>query len=304
MSRYVIAGGTGLIGSALAEAISERGDEVAVLSRSDRIAKGKIRYRKWDGRSLGAWAEEVCGAEAVINLSGDSVMQSWYGSGFDRIRKSRIESTLAIRQAIDACGQNPPGYWLNGSAIGYYGDRGDEPLQENSGPGDGADPLVKLAMEWEAAAATAAGIPVGLARTAIVLSDKGGSLKPMAGAARSWIAGGHLGSGRQYVSWIHLDDLVALLVRAIDGRWNGPINASSPEPVRNHDFAATLRKVVGRPWAPPVPGILIEAVTKLTGIPLNQALASTRVEPVRAIQAGFSFRYLGLESALRAELRR
>ncbi|MBV6459600.1 MAG: Epimerase family protein [Fimbriimonadaceae bacterium] len=293
-----------MIGSALADALAERGDEVVVLTRSARHAKGTIRYRQWDGKSPGAWVDDLRGARAVVNLSGEVVMQSWYGSGFKRVRDSRLDPTRAIGEAVAACGDEPPGYWLNSSAIGFYGDRGDEVLTEASGPGDWSDPLVHLVMDWEAAATSAADVPVGKCRTAVVLSAKGGALKALAIAGRSWIGGGQLGSGRQFMSWIHLDDLVAMMVRAIDERWEGPINASAPEPVRNRDFMSTLRRVVHRPWAPPVPAFLVTAIAKVTGVPLHQVLTSARVEPTVAVQAGFDFKYPTLEGALVAELSR
>lgn len=298
MKHVVIAGGSGLIGTALTEALVARGDRVTILSRSNRPPRENVSNALWDGKTVGLWFQRLLGADAVVNLAGDPIFQSWRGDGFERIRNSRIESTKAIAQAIAACSQ-PPAYWLNGSAVGYYGDRGDDELTEDAVPGPATDAIAKLVAEWEAAAASP--IPVGRIRTGIVLSRAGGSLPTFLLAARSWIAGGHVGSGRQFVPWIHVDDQIAMMIRAIDERWQGPFNATAPNPVPAARFMEAVRRSVSKPWAPPEPAFVVRALQAITGYPLTLALGGQNAKPSRALEWGFRFKFEEVEPAIAAE---
>jgi NAD dependent epimerase/dehydratase family enzyme len=161
--------------------------------------------------------------------------------------------------------------------------------------------LVKLAKEWEAAA-RAPGVPVALPRIGIVLSRSGGSLPVLIRAAKSWIGAGRLGSGDQFISWIHLDDLVGLILRALDDCWEGTFNAVSPHPLRQGEFMRTLCRLLGRPGGPPAPAPLVRLASTISGVPLHLALEGQRVYPDRALQAGFVFRFPELMSALKAEI--
>jgi uncharacterized protein (TIGR01777 family) len=240
---------------------------------------------------------------AVVHLAGEPIGQRWTSSVKRRIRESRVRGTQLIATSIASL-DHPPRVLVSGSAMGVYGDRGDELLDETSVTGEGRDFLADVAAEWEAAAdgAAAAGVRVVKVRTGLVLSSRGGALARLLLPFRLGV-GGRVGSGRQWVSWIALADTVGAILHALDVKTlGGPVNLSAPNPVTNAELAATLAKVLRRPAILPVPATALRLLFgEMGGATL---LASQRMAPRRLIESGYRFRYPMLEAALRHELGR
>ena len=291
--RIVIAGGSGLLGRALTVRLQRDGDTVGVLTRRPRRAFDVA----WNPDApSGPWAETVAAADAVINLAGESINGGrWTAARKALLFDSRVRATRALARAIQAAGQKPLAF-LSGSAIGIYGARGDEPVTEETPPG--SDFLSRLAVEWEREAMAAAHVTrVVLLRTGVVLTREGGALPQMALPFR-FFAGGPIGSGRQGVSWIHIDDWVSMVRWALDmPSVSGPLNVTAPEPASNAEFARTLGRVLDRPAFMPAPGF---AVRLALGEMADIVLKGQYVFPARAQSLGFRFRYPRLEEALRA----
>jgi uncharacterized protein (TIGR01777 family) len=246
--RVTVSGGSGLIGGHLVGALRARGDEVTVLSRSG--AGGSIA---WDPLGGPAPAAALDGADAVINVAGEPIAQRWTPAVREAIRLSRTTATANLIAGIAAL-QERPRVLVSASAVGYYGDRGDELLLEGSAPGD--DFLAGVCSAWEAAALTAEplGVRVCVLRTGVVLDRRGGALAKMLPAFRLGV-GGPVAGGRQYISWIALRDLGDLYLAAIDDeRYHGAFNASAPAAVRNVDFSRALGRALHRPAVAPLPG--------------------------------------------------
>jgi hypothetical protein len=292
--RVVIAGGSGFLGEALARHLGTRG-EVSILTRSiSRVRTGSPVL--WDPETDGPWREIVAASDVVINLAGESI-------GAGRWTKSRKESLVASRlvptRALAAVFRENPRadrLFISASATGYYGARDDEILDEVAGPGDGF--LAHLAVEWEAAARAAEGAArLVIPRIGVVLAPRGGALAKMLLPFRLF-AGGPMGTGRQWMSWIHLDDVVALVSWFIDTPGvAGVYNATAPEPVRNREFARALGRALGRPAVIPTPAIALRlALGEMADALL---LSGQRVVPRRAMAEGFAFRASGIADALR-----
>ena len=302
--RVVITGGTGLLGQALAHRLAASGREVVLLSRSaaagsrGRTLPPGCRLAAWDGRSADGWLELAAGAAAIVNLAGESIAGSrWSAARKRRIADSRRQATAAVLAAI-AQAKQPPRVLVQASAIGYYGDRAEELLAESASPGEGF--LAETAREWEAASLPAErfGVRRVVARTGIVLAREGGALPKMALPFRLG-AGATLGSGRQWMSWIHLADESAALELLIDHpEARGAINLTAPAPVTQAAFARTLAATLHRPLFARVPAFALRA---LLGEMADLVLASQRVVPQRLLELGFRFRHPTLEGAL-AEL--
>ena len=291
MSRILIGGASGLIGSALAQAFLSGGQEVHRLVRRSPQSANEIA---WDPMRPVA-ATLVSGFDAVIHLSGESIAGRWTGAKKKRIRDSRVVSTENLARAL-ALAAMKPSVFVAASAIGFYGDRGDEVLTEPSPGGEGF--LSDVCREWEAAthAAFAAGIRVVNLRTGMVLSRKGGALPQMLLPFR-WGLGARIGSGRQWWSWIHMEDLVAAVSNTLENRdLRGALNTVSPNPVSNAEFTQTLAHILGRPRIFAVPGFALRFA--LGEFATEGLLGSARVLPARLSQAGFRFRYPALETAL------
>ena len=296
--NIVIAGGSGFLGSALTRALTADGHHVTILTRGGSAAppQPRVTFLQWEpnGRT-GPWAAVVNGTHAVVNLAGESIAaRRWSEPQKRKLRESRLMATgsitAAIRQAV-----TPPRVLVSGSAVGYYGDRGDETLTETSGPGN--DFLAQLAREWEAAANEAApATRVALIRTGIVLDRRGGALAKMIFPFLMF-AGGPLGSGRQYMPWIHKDDWVRLVTWAIGEEGaRGPLNATSPQPVTNREFSAALGHALKRPSLLPAPAFALRlALGEMADALL---LSGQRALPVRATDLGFAFRYSTIDDAL------
>jgi len=293
--RVFVTGATGLIGRALVRSLAGAGREVVVLSRQaapQGLPPG-ARAVQGDPAVAGPWQEELAGCEACVNLAGAPVADGrWSAERKRAIRESRVESTRNVAAVIAERG---PEVLVNGSAIGLYGPRGDEELDEASAPG--GDFLAEVARDWEAAAAPAARrARVALVRTGIVLAREGGALPRLALPFRLF-AGGPIGDGAFWQSWIHLDDEVGLLRMALDdGRVEGPLGAVAPEPVRNRELAAALGRVLHRPHLLPTPAFAVRAAL---GEMAEVVLSSQRVLPRKALALGYRFRWPDLAPALR-----
>ncbi len=289
-----VTGATGLIGRSLCRALLQRGDSVTALSRRPGVAlPSGVRLVAGDPAIAGPWTEALAGADAVVHLAGEPVAGGrWTAERKGRIVASRLDSTRLVAGAFGAGG---PRVLVQGSAVGFYGDRGDEPLDEAAASGRGF--LADLSAAWEAAAAPAAArARLVLVRTGLVLARDGGALPALARPFRLF-AGGPLGDGQAWQPWIHLDDELGLLLLALDDpRAIGPINAVAPAPVRQAELARTLARVLRRPNLLPVPAA---ALRLAVGEMAEVLLASQRVVPARAQALGYRFKFPELEPALR-----
>ena len=301
--RVIIAGGTGLIGRALAADLAAGGREVIVLSRSPERATGLpagVRAERWDGRTAQGWGHLVNGAEAMVNLAGENLAAGrWTPERRRRIRDSRIHAGEAVVAAIGAADAKPR-VLIQASAVGYYGPRGNEELTETAPPGN--DFLARLCLAWEAstAAVESFGIRRASIRTGIVLSPRGGALPRLILPFR-FFAGGPLGNGRQWYPWIHLADEVAAIRFLIETEAAaGPANLTAPHPVTNAALSTTIGRVLGRPALLPAPGF---ALRLALGDMATVVLDGQRAVPSRLLALGFRFRFPDVEEALRDLLR-
>jgi len=304
--KFVIAGGTGFLGNALAWTWAEEGHDVRVLTRS--LPPGQSKHEPGTGKpgiSSVGWAPDgkagpavgdVDGAAAVVNLAGESIAGSrWTAARKQALRDSRIQSTRSLVAAIAAAGTPPP-VLISASGAGYYGDRGNEALSENASPG--SDFLARLCVEWEAEAlhAVRPGVRVVLLRTGLVLEKTGGALPQMARPFR-FFAGGPIGSGRQYMPWLHRHDYVEMVRWIVDTpAVSGPVNASAPHPVTNAEFARALGRALHRPALLPAPRFALKIAL---GEIADALLASQRALPGVALAHGYHFRYPEIDIALR-----
>lgn len=308
--RVVVTGGTGFIGHALVRSLCERGDDVVVLSRGQTVdacglgarpaccrGAGKVELAAWTPEKAGNWSRVVDGADAVIHLAGAGVLdEAWTPERKEMLRSSRIVSTELLSDAI-ARAEKKPRVFVSSSAIGYYGiETGDQPLTEESPPG--TDFLAQLVVDWENAAAAAretAGVRVCHPRIGLVLGRGGGMLEKMLPAFKAFV-GGPVGTGAQYMGWIHLGDVVRALESALDrDDLSGPFNLTAPEPVTMDAFAHALGDALGRPAAVRVPSF---AVKLALGARSEAVLSGQRAVPKRLVDAGFAFVFPELASAL------
>lgn len=297
MKQIVIAGGSGFIGGALAREFSRRGHAVVVLTRSPRARTDGAREIAWDATNAGEWAEELEGVEAVINLTGKNINCPHTPENLGEIVRSRVDSVKAIAAGIVKV-KNPPRVWVQASATGFYGDTKDVLCDETSP--HGGDALANICREWEAAFAGAKlpGVRKVTLRIGFVLGREGGALPVLARLARLFL-GGAAGNGKQYVSWIHLTDLVRMFVAAVeDGTLGGTYNAVAPGAVTNGELMRELRRVLHRPWSPPVPRFAVRLGARLMGSEASLVLMSQRCAPERFQEAGFHFQYSQLAAAL------
>jgi len=300
--RIIIAGGSGFLGRALADALGAAGHHVQILTRQPPSPGGspartheRITWTP-DGTANGPWASACSGADLIVNLAGESIAAGrWTAARKARLRDSRVLPTRSLAQLF-ARAPKPPAAFISASAIGYYGDRGGETLTEDSGPGRGF--LADLGVEWEreALAAEKSGARVVLLRTGIVLDPREGALAKMVPPFRLF-AGGPFGSGRQYMSWIHRDDWVSLAKWAIEApAVRGPLNLTAPNPVTNADFARALGRALHRPAFIPGPGLALKIILGEMAGPL--LLESQRVVPAKALAGGFRYGHPDLDEAL------
>jgi len=297
--KIIIAGGTGLVGQNLIPVLISAGHTLFLLSRraaqKNLFPLDRVQTLYWDGKTLGDWTRCFDGADVVINLCGEGIADKrWSSQQKEKLRLSRLDSTRLIVEAIKQSSVKPK-VLVNASAVGFYGSVAEGEVDESRGPGQGF--LVDLCVDWEKAAleAEALGVRVVLPRIGIVLDPKQGALAKMIPPFR-WGIGGPLGSGKQWIPWVHIDDLVGMILFAIsnDGV-RGPFNACAPNPVRMKDFCASLGKVLDRPSWLPVPGFLLRF---LLGEMVAMLLGGQRAVPRKMLQSGFRFRYSILESSL------
>lgn len=292
--KVLISGASGLVGGALVPHWTAAGHTVLRLVRSKTPGEGEIG---WDPRGGKLEPSDLEGVDAVVHLAGENIASGrWTAARKREIRDSRVRGTRLVAEALAKC-ERAPRVLIAASAIGFYGDRGEEELTEDSENGEGF--LAEVCREWEEAsrAAREDGIRVVNARIGVVLSKEGGALKKMLMPFRLGL-GGRIGSGRQSMSWISLDDLVLVLDRVLnDDSLSGPVNAVSPNPVSNAEFTRTLGRALGRPTIFPMPAFAARLAFGEMGDEL--LLSSQRVVPRKLLAAGFEFRYPALENALR-----
>jgi uncharacterized protein len=298
--RLLVTGASGMLGSAVADALLARGDQVVGLSRDPERARATnptVSWHPWTPGLERPPAEALEGVDGVVNLVGESINQRLTEAAKRRVRESRVTATHNLAQAIGGLAEEArPAVLVSQCAIGYYGDRGDDLVDEAAPPG--ADFLAQLCVEWEAAANEAADLlRVAVLRTSPVLSPRGGLLKQLLRPFKLGV-GGPLGGGSQYMAWIHIDDIVGMFLWALDNDGvAGTFNATSPNPVTNREFSKTLGKVLGRPAIVPAPKLAVRVA--FGGELADAVTASIRAVPRRALDAGYDFGYEQVEPALR-----
>jgi uncharacterized protein (TIGR01777 family) len=300
--RVILAGGAGFLGRALARTLAQDGREVVILSRRPAPDDGLIRTVVWDGRTVGEWAEELNGADAVVNLTGRSVACLYTPENKREIISSRVDSVRAIAQACDQCHEPPP-VLVQASSLAIYGDAGERICDETAPHGTGFS--VHVCEAWEKAffAGAAGGTRRAALRIGFVLGRNGGALGQLAKLAR-WFVGGAAGSGRQYISWLHIDDFCAMVRWAIENpEAEGVYNATGSAPVTNAEFMRALRSALGRPWSPPTPAwaVVLGAHFIMRADP-SLALTGRRCVPRRFLDEGFVLQHTDLNATLRGLL--
>jgi uncharacterized protein len=292
--KVVLAGGTGSLGRRIAADLVARGDDVVVLSRSPSGGPG--REVRWDGVTAGPWAAELGGA-AVINLAGELVDRRPTASNIDLLTESRVRPTRALRQAAAGLAVLPAA-WIQMSTLAIYGDAGEAILDEASPPADGPPQMAGVARAWETAAIGATARRQVVLRTAVVLDPGSPAYERLTWLTRLGL-GGRIGSGRQWVSWLHIADFLAIIRYCLDDETlAGVIHATSPEPVRNSELMAAFRRAWDRPAAPPTPRWLVRLGAVLLRTDPALALTGRRCVPARLAGRGFAFCYPRLAPAL------
>lgn len=294
--KIAVVGGTGFIGAPLSSALRAEGNEVLVLTRSAARVPAGLRALLWDGQSAGPWRQALEGCRAVVNLAGEPIVAGrWTSRRKQVLRDSRIDSTRALSDAFAALKQ-PPQVLINASAIGYYGGQGEDTCEESTPPGD--DFLARLCVDWEAEAlkAKTSGARVVNLRLGIVLASDGGALAKMIPPFR-FFAGGPLGSGTQWMSWISREDVLRLIRHVLVSDLEGPLNAVAPNALSNAEFSRVLGASLHRPSWLPVPAT---ALRLLLGEMAEMLLTGRRVLPRKALDSGFKFSHPDLPSALSA----
>jgi uncharacterized protein len=301
MARIVITGATGTIGRAFAGAVRTRGDTVVALSRDPerarRVLGDEVDHHAWpDPKGALPPAQALAGADAVVHLLGEPVAQRWNDDTKREIRESRVRSTHNLVEGLHGLERaERPAVLVSQSATGYYGSRGGESLDEDADPG--ADFLAGVVTEWEREALSAQdALRVVCTRTGVVLSPSGGALGKMLPFFRLGL-GGPVAGGRQYVPWIHLDDVVGGLLGCVDdAELRGPVNLTAPAPVTNRELTRALARTLHRPAVVPVPAFGLKL---LYGEMAEIVTTGQRVVPARLERAGYAFRYAEIEPALR-----
>jgi hypothetical protein len=284
--RIVISGASGFIGSHLAATLRQAGHDIVTLGR------GGSADHRWDA-AKDAPAEAFEGADAVVHLAGEPVAQRWTPEVKRRIRESRVLGTERLIHGLSIT-RNRPQALVCASAVGYYGDRGDEVLTEASAPGSGFLPEVCRQWEEKADLAAALGLRVVKVRTGVVLGAGGGALKKMLPAFKLGV-GGRLGNGRQWMPWIHVADIAGIFRHAVETSVTGALNGCAPQAVTNGEFTTALGRALHRPTVLPVPGL---ALKLLFGEMAEVMLGSQRVEPRATLESGYKFQYPDLSGAL------
>ena len=298
--KVVIAGGSGALGRRLCEDLEGQGHAVVVLTR--RARPGPFRQVEWDGRTVGAWRDELEGS-AVVNLAGELVDRRPTAANVDLLTRSRVEPTRALVEASATLAEPVP-VWVQASTLAIYGDAGDQVLDESSPPADGPPQMAGVAKAWEAAVSGARTECLITLRSGIVLDNDTPALDRLLSLAR-WGLGGRVGPGTQWVSWIHIEDWLAIVRQCLlpdRPTMSGVVHATGPCPVRNVDLMAALRRSVGRTAAPPTPKVLVGLGAVVLRTDPALALTGRCAVPDRLVNAGFDFRHPDIDEAL-ADLR-
>src|ERR1051325_3954724 len=297
MKRVIIAGGSGFLGQSLAPNLLSEGYEVVVLTRKHTDDQRNIRYVQWDARTLGDWAELIEGSSAIVNLAGKTMNCRYTAANRKEIVDSRVNSVRVLGEAI-AQTARPPDAFVQASAVGIYGDTGDRWCDEHAPHGTGF--AAEVCERWERAfeEIKAPTLRKSVLRIGFALGPGGGAIEYLARLTRCFL-GGHIGGGRQFISWIHVADLNRMFLWAIEReRISGIINASSPSPVTNAQFMRELRRVLHRPWSPPVPVLAAQIGAWFMRTEASLALTGQRCEPRRFRNEGFLFEFPDLREAL------
>jgi uncharacterized protein len=295
--KLVITGASGFIGSALADELKNQSHSLVRLSRKPEGSRNtsKEQWLSWEPGKSGSWEQAVDGADGIVHLAGEPIAaKRWTAAQKAKLRSSRVDTARALVRAMEKA-RIKPRFLIGASAVGYYGSRGDETLTEKSAPGN--DFLARLCVEWEGEArkAESLGIRVALVRTGIVLGKGKGALAKMVPPFKMFF-GGPLGSGKQWLPWIHIEDEVGLIRFLIENESaRGPFNATAPNPVTMGEFARALGKTLKRPSWAPVPAF---ALTLLLGEMAEMLLGGQRALPAAAEGSGFRFKYRNVEHAL------
>ncbi len=295
--KIIIAGGNGFLGSSLSRFLASRDFDVVILCRGSLAPGLPARGVHWDGQSAGPWTAELEGAHAIVNLTGKNVNCRYTPANLGEIDESRVNSVRVIGEAIRAC-DAPPSVWVQAGSLAIYGDAGDRLCDEAAPAGTGIP--VDTCLKWEGAFASESAPDTRkvLFRISFVLGKGGGVMRMLAGLTRAFL-GGAVGGGGQFISWIHEADMNRLWLRAIeDEGMSGIYNAASPQAVTNAEFMRSLRRVLHRPWSPPLPAFLVPIGCWLLGTEPVLALTGRRGVPARLLAAGFEFQHADLERAL------
>jgi len=300
MKRIVITGATGLIGKQLVNALINRGDSLTIFSRNTEKAKSIFPSAKeiveWDYRKPEKWKSKLEDSDAVIHLAGINLFSKRWNDEFKKsIIESRQLSTKNLVDALKSC-KNNPNIFISASGIGYYGDCGEKVLDEESPKGN--DFLSDVCDVWESESRNISGYGIRNVqiRTGLVLSTEDGALKQMLPPFKFFI-GGYLGNGKQWASWLHIDDIVEIYLHAIDNSsLTGSLNATAPNPIRMKEFAQTLARVLHRPSLFPVPKFILRLVV---GEASEVVLASQRIDVKKLVESGYKFKFEILEDALK-----
>ncbi len=297
--KALVTGASGLVGSALCDSLLVRGDQVVGLTRNPTRARNsnpRVTWHPWEPMLERPPAEAFDGVDGVVNLLGEKINQRWTAEAKKRIMESRRTGTHNLVQAIAGL-ERRPAVLVSQSAVGFYGDRGEAIIDESSGPGESFDAEVVQAWERAAREIEGAGVRLAILRSGQILDPGGGMLGELLPPFKLGL-GGPLAGGAQYVSWIHADDEVGMLLWALDEeRVSGVINATAPNPATNREFAKALGRALGRPAAIPVPGFVLDLKF---GNEFGAVLrGGQRVAPRRALDLGFEFRHPELDEALR-----
>ncbi|MGB0371944.1 MAG: TIGR01777 family oxidoreductase [Opitutales bacterium] len=296
--KIIIAGGSGFIGQALTQNLLERGYEVAILTRRPKADPSGAQQVLWDGKTLGPWAAELDGARGIINLTGKNVDCRYTANNRREILESRLDSVRVLGKVFRQS-KKPPKFWIQAATTAILGDAGEELRDESASPGHGFSP--EVAMAWEQAF-NDEDIPHArkvLFRISFVLGRDGGALNRLKWVTRCFL-GGAVGSGKQYYSWIHIDDLNEMFHWAIERESiEGLYNATGLNPVRNAEFMSELRAIMRRPWAPRAPTWLVRLGCCLLRTEPELALRGRNCIPRRFVEAGFQHQFPTLKQALR-----
>lgn len=293
--KYVIAGGSGALGRRIADDAAERGHDVVVLTRTLRPGS-RHRQLQWDGRTAGPWANELAGS-VVVNLAGELVDRRPTAANIDLLRRSRVEPTSALVATAESA-PSPPRLWLQMSTLAIYGDAGQTLIDEESPPADGPPQMTGVARPWEDAAAAARADRTVVMRTGIVLDPGSPAFDRLVHLTRLGL-GGRIGSGNQWISWIHVEDFLRAL-RHVETHSDlaGVVHLTSPEPIQNRDMMATLRAALHRPWSPPTPRPLVHLGAFLMRTDSALALTGRHCIPRRLLESGFEFHHPTFAGAL------